>query len=123
MSKSDKDQVIAAFTEAYTAANGKAPVIEAKGGWYSINGGKNVRLAQLEELSVEFASASPVAPKAAKKAATAKKEAAAKKTAEPKAAAPKKVAKKPKVKNTDFSVKSFWAGQIEEQNPGSQQPR
>ena len=123
MSKSDKDQVIAAFTEAYTAANGKAPVIEAKGGWYSIDGGKNVRLAQVEELTAEFASAKPAAPKAAKKAAAPKKEAAPKKAAEPKAVAPKKAAKKSKVKNTGFSVKAFWAEKIEGKNPGSQQPR
>ena len=123
MSKSDKDQVIAAFTEAYTAVNGKAPVIEAKGGWYTVDGGKNLRLAQIEELSTELASAKAAAPKAAKKPAEPKKAVATKKTAEPKAAAPKKAAKKPKVKNTGFSVKAFWAGQIEEHNPGSQQPR
>ena len=43
MSKLDKDAVIAKFTEAYTAANGKAPQIEAKGGWYSVDGSKNMR--------------------------------------------------------------------------------
>jgi hypothetical protein len=120
MSKSDKDQVIAAFTEAYTAANGKAPVIEAKGGWYSIDGGKNLRLAQIEELSAEFSAARSVAAKAPKKVAEPKKNATAKKSPEPKAPAAKKA---PKIKNSGFSVKSFWAGQIEEQNPGSQKPR
>jgi hypothetical protein len=126
MSKLDKDQVIATFTEAYTAANGKSPVIEAKGGWYSIDGGKNIRLAQVEELTGELAGVKPVkavASKAAKKAAEPKKEAAAKKASEPKTTAPKKAAKKPKAKNTGFSVKAFWADKINEVNPGSQQPR
>jgi hypothetical protein len=36
MSKLDKDSVLAKFTAAYEAANGKAPTIEAKGGWYSV---------------------------------------------------------------------------------------
>jgi hypothetical protein len=51
MAKQDKDAVIENFTQAYTKANGKAPSIEAKGGWYSVDGGKNMRLAQLEEMS------------------------------------------------------------------------
>lgn len=124
MSKLDKDQVIAKFTEAYTAANGKAPEIEAKGGWYSVDGGKNVRLAALEEMANELAGGKAEAP--AKKAkAEAKPKAEAKKEtpkkAAPKKAAPKKAAKK--AAKSDFSVKAFWAEQIEARNPGSRQPR
>ena len=99
MSKLDKDSVIEKFTKAYEAANGKAPTIEAKGGWYSVDGGKNIRLAQLDEMASEFgatpakaAKAKADAPAAEKKAAKpAKKEAAAKKPAAKKA----KVAKSP----------------------------
>jgi hypothetical protein len=40
----DKEQVTAAFTAACTAAhttaNGKAPVIESKSGWYNVDSGK-----------------------------------------------------------------------------------
>jgi len=51
MSKLDKDQVLSAFTEAYKSVNGKEPQIESKSGWYSIDGGKNVRLAAVEEMT------------------------------------------------------------------------
>ena len=119
MSKLDKDQVLEQFTAAYTKANGKAPTIEAKGGWYSIDGGKNVRLAQVEELTGVL-STEKVTTKAPAKA----KESAAEPKAEPakKAKAPKKAAKKTKSKGS-FSVKAMWAEQIQANNPGSQPPR
>lgn len=111
MSTSDKEQVIASYTEAYTAKFGKAPNIEAKGGWYSVDGGKNVRLAALEEMTVALNSDNaPVAEetKTEKPAKAVKK------------AAPKKAKKTNK---SDFSVKAFWAAKITEQNPGSKLPR
>ena len=114
MSKLDKDQVIAAFTEAYTAANGKAPTIEAKGGWYSVDGGKNMRLADLDGMIAELGSSTPA------------KETKAVADKPKKAAAEKKVAKAPtkkKAKKSDFSVKAFWAEKISNQNTGSKQPR
>ena len=114
MSKLDKDQVIAAFTEAYTAANGKAPAIEAKGGWYSVDGGKNMRLADLDGMIAELGSSTPA------------KETKAVADKPKKAAAEKKVAKAPtkkKAKKSDFSVKAFWAEKISNQNTGSKQPR
>ena len=58
MANLDKDEVVAAFTEAYKKANGKAPSIESKSGWYSVDGGKNVRLAQLQEMTASLASGS-----------------------------------------------------------------
>ncbi|MBT1451978.1 hypothetical protein KJ365_13880 [Glaciecola sp. XM2] len=132
MSKLDKDSVIEKFTTAYTAANGKAPQIEAKGGWYSVDGGKNMRLAQLDELADSMAGSAP-APKKAEKAAPAKEKAAPKKAepkkAEPKKAEPKKAAaKKPAAKKAKkpasaFSVKDFYTAQIQEANPGSRAPR
>lgn len=119
MSKLDKDQVIAAFTEAFTAANGKAPTIEAKGGWYSVDGGKNMRLADLDAMTAELGSAKP----AKKPKAAADKP---KKAADKKPAVKEKVAKAPakkKAKKSDFSVKAFWAEKILEQNTRAKQPR
>ena len=119
MSKLDKDTVIAAFTEAYTAANGKAPTIEAKGGWYSVDGGKNMRLADLDAMTADFGSSAP-----AKKAKTEEKP---KKSAEKKPAAAKKAPAKKKTstkaKKSDFSVKAFWADKILVQNTDSKLPR
>ena len=115
MSKLDKDAVIAKFTEAYTAANGKAPQIEAKGGWYSVDGSKNMRLAALDEMANELSGSS--AP-AAKEEVKAKKE--PKKTAEKKAPAKKKSAKPA---NSGFSVKDFWKNQVLAKLPGSKAPR
>ena len=94
MSKLDKDQTIEQFTHAYTAANGKAPEIEAKGGWYSVDGGKNIRLAAIAEMTAELsggtttASSTPATKKATKKPTA--------KTAKPAKSA------------SGFSVKSFW---------------
>jgi hypothetical protein len=110
MSKLDKDQVIAAFTEAYTAANGKAPTIEAKGGWYSVDAGKNIRLADLDAMIVELGSSTP-----------AKKDTAA--VEKPKKATPKKAPAKKKSKKSDFSVKAFWAKKILEESTVSKLPR
>lgn len=114
MSKLDKDQVIAAFTEAYTAANGKAPAIEAKGGWYSVDGGKNMRLADLEAMTAELGSSTPA--KESKAVAEKPKKAATKKKAT-------KAPAKKKSKKSDFSVKGFWAEKILEHNTDSKLPR
>ena len=116
MSKLDKDQVIAKFTQAYTAANGKAPEIEAKGGWYSVNGDKNVRLAELDTMA--DAMAKPAKASTAKKAD--KPAAKAEKPAAKAAKAAAKPSKKPASKKSDFSVKAFWAEQVA---PGSRSPR
>ncbi|WP_440053662.1 hypothetical protein ACSLBF_12205 [Pseudoalteromonas sp. T1lg65] len=61
MSKLDKTEVLSAFEAAYEAANGKKPEIEAKSGWYSIDGGKNMRLAEVAALTEELTSGSAVA--------------------------------------------------------------
>ena len=65
MSKLDKDQVLSAFTEAYKSVNGKEPQIEVKSGWYSIDGGKNVRLAAIEEMTAALTGGEVAAPPAA----------------------------------------------------------
>lgn len=122
MSKLDKDTVIDNFTQAYTQVNGKAPTIEAKGGWYSVDGGKNVRLAQLEEMTAELGTNEKPAKEAAKpKADTeklAKKEVS---TPAKKAVAKKKPAKK--ATKSAFSVKDFYTQQIMDVNPGAKAPR
>jgi len=111
MSKLDKEQVIAAFTEAYTKANGKAPQIEAKGGWFSVDGGKNVRLAQLNEMAEALSGGQkPAESKAAEPKAT-------------KAAAKAKAKTKPQKSGSGFSVKDFWAQQIKSDNAGAILPR
>ena len=111
MSKLDKEEVISTFTEAYKSANGKEPSIEAKGGWYSVEGGKNIRLAQLSEMIDELSSASSTeapAPAPEKKA---------------KPVASKPAPKKAKQKKSDFSVKAFWSAQISETDTNNQSPR
>ncbi len=114
MSKLDKDEVLAKFTEAYKAAHNKEPQIEAKSGWYSVDGGKNIRLAQLVELTEELSGGTSVeAAPAEKKAAPAPK---AEKKAPAKKAAPKKA-------KSGFSVKSFWGDKITQDNAGSILPR
>lgn len=115
MSKLDKDTVVAAFTEAYTAANGKAPTIEAKGGWYSVDGGKNMRLADLDAMIADLG-----APAKKAKAVEKPKKAADKKPAAAKKAPAKK---KASTKKSDFSVKAFWADKILVQNTDSKLPR
>jgi hypothetical protein len=84
MSKLDKDQVVADFTAAYKAVNGKEPQIEAKGGWYSIDGGKNVRLAAIVDLTAELSGGSSEAKVEEKPAKAAPKKAAKKAVAAPK---------------------------------------
>ncbi|GAC14313.1 hypothetical protein [Aliiglaciecola lipolytica] len=115
MSTQDKDQIIEQFTKAYKSANGKEPSIEAKGGWYSIDGAKNVRLAALEEMTAELE-----ANAGAKSKTTKSEKAAPSKTK--KAAAKPKATKKAKSKS-DFSVKAYWEEQIMARNPGSKLPR
>ena len=107
MSKLDKDKVIADFTAAYEKANGKSPDIEAKGGWYSVDGGKNVRLAQLNEMADSLGGDAP---------------AKSEKKAEPKKAAPKKATAK-KSSSAGFSVKAFWSDKIKDENTGAILPR
>ncbi|MDX5406844.1 MAG: hypothetical protein LPK11_07370 [Chromatiaceae bacterium] len=120
MSKLDKDQVVAEFTAAYKAAFGKAPQLEQKPGWFSVDGGKNIRLAELAELAASYASAKD---KAANTAAADKKAADKKpvaKAATPKAAAPKAAEKsapkaKSKTSGNGQSAAALWANRIGEQ--------
>ena len=68
MSQLDKDVVIAAFKETYTKVHNKTPDLEIKSGWYKVDGGKGIRLAQLqaltEELAIQAKPADSAAPEA-----------------------------------------------------------
>ncbi|WP_372761421.1 hypothetical protein [Pseudoalteromonas sp.] len=72
MSKLDKTEVLSAFEAAYETANGKKPEITTKPGWYSIDGGKNMRLADVAELTKKLSSGKTTKTKKAKAAAPAK---------------------------------------------------
>ena len=126
MSKLDKDQVIADFTAAYQQAHGKKPRIESAGGWFSVDGGKNVRLAQLAEAVTELSSSSKkpakVAEKSASKApAKADKTPKADNTAQPKAA--KKATAKVKDSGNGLTAKELWRQKLEQGATNSRLPR
>ncbi|EKE70933.1 hypothetical protein [Gallaecimonas xiamenensis] len=117
MATLDKDQVLADFTAAYHAKNGKNPEIEQKGSWYAIDGGKSVRLADIADMTAELTGGA-AAPKAEPKKAPAK--------AAPKAAAkaPAK-ASKPKVtaSNGGLLPKAYWEDLLEQRNHHCRRPR
>lgn len=121
MSKLDKDQVIADFTAAYEKAHGKKPTIEAKSGWYSIDGGKNMRLAQLAEEAEALTGATK------KPAAKAEKPAAKKAEKPAKAASKKPVAKKAASKTTSsgngLTARELWRQKLEAESSLSRLPR
>lgn len=111
MSKLDKDQVLADFTAAYKKANGKSPKIAEKNGWYSIDGGKNKRLAQLAEDADALTGQTQSAPM---KSAPAKRADHANKPA----------AKKIKGgKSAGLSAKALWIKRLEETQSYSRLPR
>ena len=105
MSKLDKDQVVAEFTAAYQAAFGKAPQLEQKPGWFSVDGGKNIRLAELAELAASYA-ASKAKPATEKKAPTTKA------AAKPATTTSKTKAVKSKDRGTGQSAASVWNSRL-----------
>lgn len=140
MSKLDKEKVLAEYTEAYEKAHGKKPKIEASNGWYSVDGGKNVRLAQLDEEAKALAKGKPAKAektsdkKAPPKKAAAKKtetksdtkKAAPKKTAAKKEAPKKAAAKKPAVKKSNsggLTAKELWKQKLESKGTDCRLPR
>ena len=126
MTKLDKDQVVAEFTTAYKAAFGKAPQLEQKPGWFSVDGGKNLRLAELAELGASYSADKGATKSTAKaKPAAEKKAAPAKATAKPAKKPAKKAAAKPakaaKTKSGDGqSAADIWAAQLDDKQ---RQPR
>lgn len=111
MTNLDKDKVITEFTNAYTQVNGKAPSLEIKNGWYSVDGGKNVRLSQLKEMTASLVTSSNDKPKPISTSKTLKKS----NTSGNVSASPKSAG--------GFSVKQFWADKLQQQDPGSTLPR
>lgn len=100
MSELDKDQVLEDFETAYKKAHGKAPKVEANNGWYSVDGGKNMRLAQLDEWTQELKSSK----------STAKAETEPKTTAKTRSATKPKKATKSKSKKSaggNFAAESW----------------
>tara|TARA_R110002126_G_scaffold15185_12_gene62529 strand:- start:1594 stop:2013 length:420 start_codon:yes stop_codon:yes gene_type:complete len=134
MTKLDKDQVVADFTAAYKAKFGKEPQLEQKPGWFSVDGGKNIRLAELDELAQSYGKggkAKATVAKADKPAKAEKAEKPAKaekkpaKAAKPAEKAPAKPAAKSKAKaakpakTTPGAAAAFWAEKI---NDSKQRP-
>ncbi|MBS3798737.1 MULTISPECIES: hypothetical protein [unclassified Pseudoalteromonas] len=126
MSKLDKTEVLAAFEAAYEAANGKKPEITTKPGWYSIDGGKNMRLADVAALTEELTSgktetvakAEEKAPAKASKKTTTKKAAPAAKPTE------KKAAFTVVSENKDgFTAEEFWIKELAEKDHDCRLPR
>ncbi len=123
MSKLDKTEVLAAFENAYQAANGKKPEVVAKSGWYSVDGGKNMRLADLAALAEELASGG--AAVAEEKPAKAEK---------PKAKAKAKPAKTESVSKQKeytvvsqsgegFTAEEYWIKELAEKDHDTRLPR
>ena len=129
MSKLDKNQVIADFTAAYQQAHGKKPSIEAANGWFSVDGGKNMRLAQLAEAAAELsgntnkpakAVAKPASKAPAKAAKASKPAAAAKKPAK---ATAKKSAAKVSDAGTGLTAKELWRQKLQQGATNARLPR
>ena len=127
MTKLDKDQVVADFTAAYKAKFGKEPELEQKPGWFSVDGGKNIRLAELAELAQSYGKGGKAKTAAAKTEKPAEAEKAdkpakaekkpAKAAAKPAAKSQAKVAKP--ANTTPGAAAAFWAEKI---NDSKQRP-
>ncbi|WP_127347957.1 hypothetical protein [Pseudidiomarina mangrovi] len=123
MSKLDKDQVIADFTAAYQQAHGKKPSIEAANGWFSVDGGKNMRLAQLAEAAAELSGSAKKPATAAEKPsskAAVKAKAPAKKAAKP---AAKKSAAKVSGGGSGLTAKELWRQKLQQGASNGRLPR
>ena len=119
MSKLDKDQVLSAFTEAYKNVNGKEPQIEVKSGWYSIDGGKNVRLAAIEEMTAALTGGEVKK----EEAAPAKEEKAQKASAKKAAAKAEKSVGYTVVKKGDgFNPANYWLDYLSKLGSDSRTP-
>ncbi|MAL83755.1 MAG: hypothetical protein CMF11_05345, partial [Idiomarina sp.] len=130
MSKLDKEKVLAEYTEAYQKAHGKKPKIESSNGWYSVDGGKNVRLAQLADEAKALGKEKKSAPKKSEAKKSEPKKTEAKKPAAKKAEPKKKAEKKPAAKKSTakqspakksssggLTAKELWKQKLE--NKGS----
>jgi len=136
MSNLDKDKVIAEYTEAYQKAHGKKPKIESSNGWYSVDGGKNVRLSQLADDAKALGKEKKSAPKKSESKKTEPKKAEAKKPAAKKAETKKPAAKKPAAKKSSakqssakksssggLTAKELWKQKLEGKDGDCRLPR
>jgi len=132
MSKLDKEKVLSEFSDAFKAANGKAPNVEESSGWYSVDGGKNMRLAKLAEWAEELSAGKAKAP-AAKPATKAEPKAAAKAKSKAKPAAKTAAKASPAVSvettvkvtksSGGLSAKELWQQHLEHDANQSRLPR
>ncbi|WP_199611696.1 hypothetical protein [Flocculibacter collagenilyticus] len=122
MTNLDKDEVIEKFTTAYVAANGKQPDLEVKSGWYSVDGGKNMRLADLNELADELSTtyAEDVTEPVADTRTNMGKKAKPKKATKAKSAAK---TKKKSSKSGGLTAEALWQKQLEEKDHQCTLPR
>ncbi|MCF2860339.1 hypothetical protein L1286_22925 [Pseudoalteromonas sp. SMS1] len=123
MSKLDKTEVLSAFEAAYEAVNGKKPEITIKPGWYSIDGGKNMRLADVAALTEELTSGNAGASAEEKPAEKAPaKKASAKKAAPVKSS---KVAAFTIVKANEegYTAEEAWIVELAEKDHDCRLPR
>ncbi|MDV6315024.1 hypothetical protein [Idiomarina sp. HP20-50] len=136
MSNLDKEKVIAEYTEAYQKAHGKKPKIESSNGWYSVDGGKNVRLAQLADEAKALGQEKKAAPKKSESKKSESKKAEPKKTETKKPAAKKaEPKKKPATKSTakkspakksssgGLTAKELWKQKLEGKDSSCRLPR
>ncbi|TMO64512.1 hypothetical protein [Pseudoalteromonas aurantia] len=118
MSKLDKTEVLSAFEAAYEAAHGKKPEIATKPGWYSIDGGKNMRLADVAALTEELTSGSATPSEAA---------APAKKAKTKKAVAPVAAKKAPfivvKENEEGYTAEELWIVELARKDHDCRLPR
>ncbi len=121
MSNLDKDKVIAEYTEAYQKAHGKKPKIESSNGWYSVDGGKNVRLSQLADDAKALGKEKKSAPKKSESKKTEPKKAEAKKPAAKKSSAKQSPAKKSS--SGGLTAKELWKQKLEGKDSDCRLPR
>jgi len=121
MSNLDKDKVIAEYTEAYQKAHGKKPKIESSNGWYSVDGGKNVRLSQLADDAKALGKEKKSAPKKSEPKKTEPKKAEAKKPAAKKSSAKQSSAKKSS--SGGLTAKELWKQKLEAKDSDCRLPR
>ena len=121
MSNLDKDKVIAEYTEAYQKAHGKKPKIESSNGWYSVDGGKNVRLSQLADDTKALGKEKKSAPKKSEPKKTEPKKAEAKKPAAKKSSAKQSSAKKSS--SGGLTAKELWKQKLEGKDSDCRLPR
>ncbi|MCK7458449.1 hypothetical protein [Idiomarina aminovorans] len=121
MSNLDKEKVLAEYTEAYQKAHGKKPKIESSNGWYSVDGGKNVRLTQLADETKALGKEKKAAPKKSETKSAEPKKPTAEKSRAKKPAAKKSSAKKSS--SGGLTAKELWKQKLENKGSDCRLPR